>query len=243
MTLQGQIAVVTGGAVRLGKAIALSLADAGCTIALHYGSSANEADETLAEIRATGVRGITVQADLSEPPSAAATVFSAVNKVLGPATILINSAAIFEPGTLADTTDDEWNRHLAINLTAPFCLSREFAKQFPCGERGHLINIVDWRTTRPQAGHLAYTVAKSGLVTLTKVLAQELAPDVQVNAIAPGAILPAPGTAADEFAQLAECIPLRRTGRPDDVADAVLFLLRSEFLTGEVLHITGGQQL
>lgn len=243
MELQGNIAIVTGGAVRLGKAIALALAEAGCDVGVHYGHSKDEAAETVAMIQPKGVRAIAVRADLREPTSAAETVFNAVNAELGPANILINSAAIFEPGTLATTTDDNWDRHLAINLTAPFCLSRAFAKQCPGDQPSHIINIVDWRATRAATGHLAYTVAKSGLVTLTKILAQELAPAVRVNAIAPGAMLPAPNTSADDFNKLAEQIPLRRTGLPGDIAEAVLFLLRSEFLTGEVIHITGGQHL
>ncbi len=243
MKLQGHVAVVTGGAVRLGKTISLALAEAGCDVCVHYGHSAEDAAETVALIREKGVRGVAVQADLAEPSTAAETVFHTVSAEFGAASILVNNAAIFEAATLTTTTDDNWQRHLAINLTAPFCLSRAFAQQHIAGISGQIINIVDWRATRPETGYLAYTVAKSGLVALTKILALELAPAVQVNAIAPGAMLPAPGAKPDDFNRLADRIPLRRTGHPSDLADALLFLLRSEFLTGEVIHITGGQHL
>jgi len=248
MDLHGRVAIVTGGGVRLGKALVLALANAGCHVGIHYGHSAQEAAEVAEAARNTGVQATTIQADLASPENAARTIVSQVTNELGHVSILVNSAAIFEPGTLQTTDADNWHRHFAINLEAPFCLCREFARQrgdAPASspQPGHIVNIVDWRALRPIEGHLAYTLAKSGLVTLTKLLARELAPQVQVNAIAPGAILPAPGMSSAEFQQQAERIPLQRTGRPDDVAGTLLFLLRSEFLTGEIIHVTGGEQL
>jgi NAD(P)-dependent dehydrogenase (short-subunit alcohol dehydrogenase family) len=264
--LPGTIAVVTGAAVRLGRAIALSLADAGCDVCLHYRRSRDAADETADEIRALGVRAVTVHADLSSPRAAAETIFTAAEQ-LGPVSILINSAAIFGSGTLLTTTDDDWDRHFAVNLAAPFHLCREFARQHAVGleatrtppasgSAGHIINIADWRALRPDTNHLAYTLTKSALVTLTKILAVELAPEIQVNAVAPGAILPAIGSdpaqdgaaaahpsRAAAFDRLAAGIPLGRTGEPHDVAGAVLYLLRSNFVTGELLHVTGGEEL
>jgi glucose 1-dehydrogenase len=240
--LQGTVAVVTGAAVRLGKAIALSLADAGCDVCLHYHRSGDAADATLNEIRDRGGRATTVCADLSSPRQAAATVFDAAAE-LGPVGVLVNSAAIFGAGTLDDTTDADWDRHFAINLEAPFHLCREFAGRHVAGSPGAIVNIADWRATRPGTGHLAYTLTKSALVTLTRILALELAPDIQVNAVAPGAILPAVDSDADAFDRLAKQIPLRRTGGSGDVTDAVLYLLRADFVTGEVLHVTGGEEL
>lgn len=242
MELHGTVAIVTGAAVRLGKAIALSLAEAGCDVCLHYHRSRDDAEETAIEIRARGARATTVCADLSSPRQAAANVFDAAAE-LGPVGILVNSAAIFGAGTLADTTDDAWERHFAINLTAPFHLCREFARRHVAGTPGQIVNIADWRATRPGTGHLAYTLTKSALVTLTRILALELAPDIQVNAVAPGAILPGVDSDAKAFERLAEQIPLRHTGSPRDVTDAVLYLLRADFVTGEVLHVTGGEEL
>ncbi|MFO1095996.1 MAG: SDR family oxidoreductase, partial [Planctomycetaceae bacterium] len=122
-------------------------------------------------------------------------------------------------------------------------LCREFAKCLSPGRPAHIVNIVDWRALRPGVGHLAYTVSKAGLVALTRILAQELGPQIQVNAIAPGPILPAPGATPEQFAALGRSLPLQRTGRTDDIADALVYLLRSEFVTGEILEVTGGQHL
>lgn len=241
MKLEGKIAIVTGGAVRLGRAIALALADEGASIALHYGRSADAARETLAEIHARGVAGSTIQADLARPVEASKTVIERTISEFGRADILINSAAIFEEDRLATISDEDWERCLAINLKGPLFLCQQFASRLQPGQRAHIVNLADWRALRPQGDHLVYTVSKAGLVTLTKSLALHLAPDVQVNAVAPGAILPAPGVDQREFDALAEQIPLRRTGSPDDVTRAVVFLLRSDFITGEVILVTGGE--
>ncbi|MFQ5732118.1 MAG: SDR family NAD(P)-dependent oxidoreductase [Planctomycetaceae bacterium] len=242
MKLHGKVAIVTGGAMRLGRAFALALADAGCDVCVHYGRSEQAARATAEAVRRRGRRAAVVAADLLKPEQAARRVLSATTNELGRADVLVNNAAIFEPGTCADTTREHWDRHFAINLEAPFHLCREFAAQSD-GHRGQIANIADWRATRPLPGHLAYTLSKSGLVTLTKILARELAPDIQVNAIAPGAILPAAGTESKAFQRLAEETPLQRTGHPGDVTEALMYLLRSDFVTGEVIHVAGGRQL
>ena len=243
MKLPGKVAIVTGGAVRLGKAIALALADAGVNIGLHYGRSAQAAQETVEAIVSLGVGGCAIQADLGEPAHAARRIVERTIARFGHVDILVNSAAIFADGTLLTTTEDEWDRQFAVNLKAPFFLSQTFAFRRRHGERGHIINIADWRANRPGPDHLAYTLTKSGLVTLTKSLAQELAPDVQVNAIAPGAILPPPGKEQSDLDRLAQQIPLRRAGSPADVTEAVRFLLGSDFITGETLCVSGGEHL
>lgn len=243
--LTGKVAIVTGGAVRIGRAISLALASEGMSVCLHYGSSQDAAEQTAAEILNAGGAVVTVQADLAEPQTAAKVIFDAAREEFGQVDVLVNNASIFEPGTLADLTSEGWQRHQTINLAAPTFLCQQFASELSRrpGDTGAIINIADWRAQRPQAGHLAYTISKSGLVALTQILAQELAPSVRVNAIAPGAILPPPGAAADFEEQIASCIPLHRTGSPAGIVDAVLFLLRSNFVTGEVVHVTGGQQL
>ena len=244
LPLAGRHAVITGGAVRLGRAIALRLAAEGADVCIHYSQSTDAARETVAELAALGVQGLAVQADFgAEPVSGAEEVLAAAQHGLGPIDILVNSAAIFEPGTLHSTEPDQWDRHLDINLLAPVWLSREFAAQLPAEQHGAIVNIVDWRGLRPQPGHLAYTIAKAGLIAATKLLAVELGPRIRVNAVAPGAILPPPGGSESDFAGLAERNPLHRIGSPEDITSAVLYLLQSRFVTGEVLCVTGGQQL
>jgi len=243
MILAGGSVVVTGGAVRIGKAIALSLAEQGHPIGLHFGSSAAQAEETLREIRAQGVPAVSIQADLSQPVTAAAAIFEQAGQALGPIRILINSAAIFAPGTLLTTTEADWDHHLKINCKAPFFLTQQFVRQLPEGAVGCVINLLDWRAEVPVPGHAAYTVAKAGLLAQTRFLAQELGPRVRVNAIAPGAILPAPGDSSAAFQQLARKNPLQRVGSPAEIVRAVHYLLQAEFVTGEVLHVTGGEEL
>ncbi|MBX3437888.1 MAG: SDR family oxidoreductase [Planctomycetaceae bacterium] len=243
MELHGRVAVVTGGAVRLGRALSLMLGEAGARVAVHYDRSRDAAERTATDIRAGGSDAVTVQADLSHPVTAAETIVATVTQSLGRIDILINNAAIFEPGSLQGTTPDNWDRHQQINLQAPVFLCRRVAEQIPSDGVGAIINIVDWRALRPQPGHLAYTLSKAGLVCLTKILAQELAPRIRVNAIAPGAMLPAPNDDGERFAQMAGVIPLQRTGEPGDIAAAARYLLENDFVTGEVLHVTGGQEL
>jgi pteridine reductase len=243
MDLRGQNAIVTGGAVRLGLAIAHKLAFEGANVCVHCHSHAGEVQGVLQELRGHGVAACAMAASFTEPVAAAQAVFERANEELGPVSILVNSAAIFEPATLADTTEDRWKRHLAINLQAPAFLCREFAERLPAGRQGSIVNIVDWRALRPPVGHLPYTVSKAGLVALTQILAQELAPRIQVNAVAPGAILPPPGAGKEALKEMAERNPLKRTGRASDVANAVAYLLKSDFINGEVLHVTGGEEL
>lgn len=238
-----RVAIVTGGATRIGRELSLRLARLHCDVCVHFHSSADEAEEVVAQIEEIGCNAIAVQADLGLPMETAATIVDRCRQELGPASILVNNAAIFEAGSLDSTDADQWRRHIDLNLTAPLFLSQAFARQLPDGGRGNIINIVDWRAMRPVPGHLAYTVSKAGLAAATKLLAQELAPRIRVNAIAPGAILPPPGQDDAAFGALAASLPLQRSGAPQDIADAMQYLLDSDFVTGEILHITGGQQL
>jgi len=241
MDLSGAVALVTGGAVRLGRAMCLALADAGARVVVHYAHSAAAAAEVAQEIAARGSEAITVQADLQDARTAPEVVARGVAH-FGRVDILVNSAAIYEATDFADTTEAYWDRHMAINLKAPFFLSQAFAAQLD-GRRGHIVNIADWRGARPTASRVAYTLTKSGIIAMTQALAQALAPTVQVNAIAPGVILPPPGMGPEYVERLLPDIPLHRSGSPADVVQALLYLLRSDFVTGEVLFITGGQHL
>ncbi len=246
MSLTGSTAIVTGGAIRIGRAIARKLAEEGINVCIQYHSSNEEAEETVVELTALGVKASKVQANFSDPIAAAQTIIDHVKLTHGFASILINSAAIFESGTLANTDETNWDMHQTINLKAPFFLTQAFVNQLPQAPTSTVaavVNIVDWRGMRPIPGHIAYTIAKSGLVAQTKILAQELGPRVRVNGIAPGAILPAPGADPQVFEKRGESNPLKRVGNPQEIADAVYFILNSEFMTGEIIHITGGEQL
>lgn len=243
MILAGAAAIVTGGAVRIGREIGRQLARQGSNICVHYGTSATTANEAVREFQSMGVRACAVQADLNHPVEAAKTLLEQATEQLGPISILINSAAIFEPGSLLKTDEANWRSHLSINLESPFFLSQEFAKRLPEEAEGSIINIVDWRGERPIPGHAAYTISKAGLIAQTKLLAQELGPWIRVNGIAPGPILPAPGDSQQEFAVKGKLNPLQKTGSPADIAGGVVYLLTASFITGAILPITGGEDL
>ena len=241
--LVGRTAIVTGGAVRIGRSLVEGLARRGACVLVHYGGSREAAEELVSTLCGEGRDVACVQADLANPIAAVDAVFAALRREFAAADILINSAGIFEKGSLADTTEENWDRHAAINLKSPFFLSQAFARQLPAGRAGNIINIIDWRGTHPVPGHAAYTAAKAGLAALTQLLAQEIGDRIRVNGIAPGAILPPPGFDQAAFQQLAEGIPVGRVGNVGQIVDAALFLLCNDFMNGEILHVTGGQEL
>ncbi|HID20812.1 MAG TPA: SDR family oxidoreductase [Planctomycetaceae bacterium] len=243
MDLMGKVAIVTGGGVRIGRAIAEGLAQQGVRVCVHFGRSRQQAEQLTRSLREAGGHAACVSADLRQPVQAAATIFEFAHKTFGRVDILINSAAIFEASSCAEATEEQWDRHVAINLKAPFFLTQALARSIG-DRRGHVVHVADWRAVRPSRGHVIYSLTKNGLVALTRLLALELAPAIQVNALALGAILPPEGQSTwTEAASLLQKIPLRQVGSPEAVVEAVLFLLRSDFITGEVLHITGGQEL
>jgi pteridine reductase len=242
MELAGSRALVTGGAVRLGRAMAVGLAKAGCDVAVHCFRSADSGEQVVAEIRELGRRGLAIQGDLRDP-AACEQVMAAAVAGLGGVELLINSAAVFRPGGLATTTLEDWDDQLALDLRAPFLLSRAFVAAL--GEsQGRIVNVVDARLRRPSPGHLAYRVAKAGLAHLTELLAVELAPRVTVNGIAPGAMLPPPGDDAAALRErVARTVPLGVPGGVRPVVDALLYLLRADFVTGVILPVDGGEYL
>jgi pteridine reductase len=242
MELNGKVAIVTGGAVRLGKALALALAEQGARLIIHYGSSASPAQETVTEIKAMGSDALAIQADLSQSGEAPSIVERAVAH-FGQVDILVNSAAIFKPGNWDDTTEANWDRHFAINLKSPFFLSQAFAAHVGPERAGHIVNIADWRGVRPGTDHIAYTLTKAALIAMTKGLALALAPNIQVNAIAPGLILPPPGEDQSYLERKAGKIPAQRAGSPEEIAKVLMFLLRSDFVTGDLIFVTGGEHL
>ena len=242
MRLDRRVALITGAGRRLGRAMALGLAGQGVRVIVHYNQSAEPARETVALIERGGGQAIAVQADLRNISRLAYLVDAGI-AAFGTVDILINSAAIFRGGTIRDTSEAEWDDHFAINLKAPFFLSQAFAERLVQGQRADIINIADWRVIRPGTKYLAYTLTKAGLVTLTRSLALALAPEVRVNAIAPGAVLPPPADDGDYFATIAGRLPVGHIGSPTDITQAVLYLLQADFVTGEVLYVTGGEHL
>jgi pteridine reductase len=242
MELHGKTAIVTGSAVRLGKAIALALANAGAQLVIHYHSSLGPAREVVEQIAGLGSIAIAVQADLSQTSQAQHLVQRAIAEY-GHIDILVNSASIFEPGNWDQTTPAQWDRHFAINLKSPFFLTQAFARQVKPQQTAHVVNIADWRALHPGTDHIAYTLTKAALVTMTESLAQGLAPNIQVNAIAPGMILPPPGAGPDFFEQHAAEIPAQRPGSPAEIVKTLLYLLDADFVTGELIYVTGGEHL
>jgi NAD(P)-dependent dehydrogenase (short-subunit alcohol dehydrogenase family) len=238
MDLDGATALVTGGARRIGRAVALGLAAAGHDLVIHYGSSIDEAEGTAAAARDLGVDAVVVGADLTVDPES---VFGGIGS-LAPVRVLVNSAAVFPEDTLLDIDRSGWESTMAINLVAPVLITQAFARQaWETG--GAVVNLTDWRTSRPYRDHFSYTVSKGGLDAFTLAAAEALAPRIRVNGIALGAILPPPGRDAAYLSDLAADIPLRRAGGVEPVVDAVLFLVRNDYVTGEIIRIDGGAHL
>ncbi|RDX36079.1 SDR family oxidoreductase [Kangiella sp. HD9-110m-PIT-SAG07] len=232
-------ALITGGARRVGKAIAIALAEQGFDIALHYNQSSHEAVKTAEEAKKYGVSAKLYQANLAQPEECKDLIerISRENDLA----VLVNSAAVFpEADSIMDGLAD-WDSVMNLNLRAPLELSKAFVDNTPIS--GHIINILDARVNRPAGDHLVYRLSKSGLWHLTESLAQDLAPNIQVNGLALGAIMPPPGASQDHFDRMAEKIPLARTGSPKAVGEAVAFLVGQEFITGVVLPIDGGEFL
>ena len=239
LPLLNKTVLITGSARRVGRLFALGCAKAGADIFIHHGHSAEEAASTKSEIDALGRRAWILQADLNQPEDAAKLI-SRANE-LSPLDALVNSAAIFEPLTLDDTGLSDWERHMRINLTAPFLLSQTFAAQLAEDAEGRIVNILDWRALRPGADHFPYTISKAALAALTRSMAAALAPLITVNGLALGAVLPpADGGGADVI----EKVPAGRWSEADEVQQALVFLLGGPaYVTGEIIHVDGGRHL
>jgi len=241
MHLSGEIALVTGAGRRVGRFLALTLAQAGVHVAVHYAHSAGPAEDTAAQARNFGVRAETFQADLTRPDDVRR-LWEAVCDRMGVPRILVNSAAVFLPGTLRETTLTNWERHLALNLRAPFLLTQALANTLKEGP-GKVVNITDWRAVYPGRKHFAYTISKAALIPMTQMAALELAPRIQVNALALGAVLPPPDKDEAYLQRLVQRTPGLRAVRLDEVGKALLFLLENDAVTGEVLFVDVGAHL
>ena len=237
--LTGKTVLVTGAAYRLGKVMALAAARAGADVIVHHGHSPFEAEATASEIRALGRQARVLQADLGDA-NAVKRLFAVASQT--PLYALVNNAATFTPGGLLETSLTVWQENLAINLTAPFLLSQAFIQVHVPGQAGRIINILDWRALRPGRDHFAYTISKSALAALTQSTALAAAPDVAVNAIALGAILPPRGETANE--EILRHVPAKRWAELSELESTFLFLLTGPaYLTGEVIHLDGGRHL
>ncbi|MEY2816640.1 MAG: hypothetical protein RL275_103 [Chloroflexota bacterium] len=236
--LTGKTILITGAARRLGRLFALACGRAGADLILHHGHSPKEAESVKDEVASLGRRAWVLTADFSHPESATQLIERA--NELSPLYGLVNSASIFEPLSMQATSLDDWNNHLNINLTAPFLLSQAFAK---FTNAGRIVNILDWRALRPGADHFPYTVTKSALAAMTKSLAIALAPNITVNGLALGAILP-PADGPTRNPKIIESVPAKRWSETGEAEDALLFLLSGPaYITGEIIHVDGGRHL
>jgi NAD(P)-dependent dehydrogenase (short-subunit alcohol dehydrogenase family) len=235
-------ALVTGGAQRIGRAIALALARHGYAVAVQARRSRAEADEVCREIAAAGGRAAALLADLADHAAVLRLVPDAVAAV-GPLTLLVNNAAEFEPDEIGRLDRARFDRHLAVNLRAPVFLAEALAAQLPAGADGAIVNLLDQRVLKPTPRFLSYGLAKSALYAATTTLAQALAPRIRVNAVAPGPTLPSARQDAAAFARQLRALPLDRGPDPQDIADAVLYLAQARSVTGVTIAVDGGQHL
>lgn len=233
-------ALVTGGARRIGRAIALRLARAGYDIAIHYGSSRDEAEAAAEAVRALGRRAAVVQADLTVEAEVRGLVPAAV-RALGPLKALVNNASVFEDDRVGGLSRDIWDRHIETNLRAPIVLAEAFAAQAPDGSA--IVNLLDQRVLKPDPRFFSYALSRNGLWWATRTMAQALAPRIRVNGVGPGPTLPSIHQTPADFAAEAAATPLARPGNPEAVADAVLWLLDAELVTGQMIAVDGGQHL
>jgi NAD(P)-dependent dehydrogenase (short-subunit alcohol dehydrogenase family) len=233
-------ALVTGGAQRIGRAIVLALARAGYAVAIHVRRSRSAAEELCAGIRHDGGRAEIVEGDLADHNAVEALVPQAA-RVLGRLTLLVNNASEFLPDEIGRLERAQFDRHFAINLRAPLFLAQAFAAQAPADAA--IVNLLDQRVFRPTPRFLSYGLTKSGLHVATEMLAQALAPQIRVNAVAPGPTLPSPRQDAEAFARYCRAMPLGHGAKPEEIADAVLFLALAKSITGITLAVDGGQHL
>ena len=242
MTELAGAVLITGGARRLGAAMALAVARDGYDVAIHCRGSVLDAQTLAAEIESMGRSAAVIVADLEQEREAARVVAEAV-RGLGPLAVLVNNASVFELDRLATADRSSWDRHLETNLRAPVVLSRGFVAQLPPGGHGLIVNMLDQRVLNLTPNFLSYSIAKSGLWAATQVLARELAPRVRVNAIGPGPVLPSPGVATRRFDELVHATPLGRATTPDEIANALRFIMASPSMTGQLVTLDSGQQL
>jgi pteridine reductase len=241
MELEGRTALVTGAGRRLGRAIAVALAARGMHVGVHYGSSAAGARGTATEIQRAGGHAVCLQADLTEPGAPAALVDGAV-AALGRLDVLVNSAAVMVRTPVGEVTPADWDAMFAVNLRAPFFAAQAAAPHL-ARQQGAIVNLADLAAFETWPGYVPHGISKAGVVQMTRALARVLAPDVRVNAVAPGTVLLPESWPEDAARRLAATTPLRRLGGPQDVTRTVIFLLEADYITGETLLVDGGRNI
>ncbi|MFQ5825198.1 MAG: SDR family NAD(P)-dependent oxidoreductase [bacterium] len=243
MELQNKVALITGGVVRVGKAIALGLTKEGIKVALHYNHSTEKAKQTSSEIETLGGQALLIQGDFSQV-SQIEHVVNICYQHFKRIDILINNAAIYLRSPFGETTENQWDDLLDINLKAPFFCSQYVSNIMKKQKSGKIINIADVAGISPWSGFIPYSASKAGLISITKGMAKALAPEIQVNAIALGTVLVREKATKEEINEVKNLTLLKKIGTPEDVVNAVLFLLKgSDFITGEIMVVDGGRLL
>lgn len=236
------VALVTGAARRIGRAIALDLARHGWWVAVHYNRSADPARELVAEIEGFGGRAGAFQADLASEEDTDGLIDKAA-AALGPVLCLVNNASVFEDDRPNTVTRESWDRHMQVNLRAPFVLIQAFARQLPAERQGNVINILDQRVWNLTPHFTSYTVSKAALWALTQTLAMALAPRVRVNAVGPGPTLPSSRQSEEHFQRQWSSLPLARRVWPQEISDTIRFILDAPSMTGQMIAVDAGQHL
>jgi len=236
------VALVTGAADRIGAAIARALARQGHAVIVHYRSQTEQAEATVAAIREAGGAAASIRADLADRAQRAALIGEAA-AAFGPLTVLVNNASLFVRDAASDLAEPAWDAHFAVHVEAPAFLARDFAAQLPEGQAGNVVNIVDARVLDLSPAYFSYTLSKSALWTMTRTLAQSLAPRIRVNAIAPGPTIPPPDVSRERYLQRQSELPLGRGASPEEIADGVLMVLAAPSMTGQMIALDGGEHL
>ena len=235
-------ALVTGAAKRIGRAIALALAEDGYAVAVHYNSSAAEAEGVAGQIVKAGGKAVALKADLGVEAQVQ-TLIPQATAALGSLGLLVNNASLFERDEVKAVTRGGWDAHMETNLRAPFVLIQAFANQLPAETEGVVVNMLDERVLKLTPHFVSYTVSKAGLWALTQTLALALAPRIRVNGIGPGPTLPSPRQSPEQFARQSASMPLKRGATPDEIVAAVRFIVAARSMTGAILTLDGGQHL
>ena len=242
MQLEGKIALVTGAGHRLGKTIALALANQGCHLMVHFHQAHEAAAETVAQAESIGVRAARVQADLSLTEGVLET-FSAIDSTYGGIDLLVNSAAILERRKMLEVDEDDWRRTVGLNLKGAYFVLQEAARRMQSRGAGSVVNVSDTAAHRPWKEFPLHSISKAGLEMLTQVAAVALAPDIRVNAVIPGPTLKPDWMPDERWGEVTGKIPLKQTVPSQNVAEAVVFLMQNEYITGHSLRVDGGSLL
>jgi NAD(P)-dependent dehydrogenase (short-subunit alcohol dehydrogenase family) len=242
MELHGKVALVTGGAKRVGKAIVTALAQRGCKVVVHYRTSQAEAEETVRELLAAGREAMAIQADITQEADVERMIDAAVAR-FGRIDVLVNNAAVFFRTPVNTLTVDEWEQVMDVNLTGTFLCAQKIGLRMRDWGGGHIINMADIAGLRPWADYIPYSVAKACVITLTQGLALELAPQVMVNAVVPGPVLFQEDTPEEVRRREIDKTLAKRAGTPEEVAEVVVFVAESDYSTGSLFHVDGGRAL